>query len=171
MSGRDENGRFKNNKNTWSVIEDIAYCYLDNELLFFTDLSVYENIKHRSFCKLANGYSATHIDRKEVPVHRLIANPLPNELVDHINGNKKDNRACNLRNTNKCINAFNCKRKTTNTSGRTGVYYRKDTHRWTAEIKVNGKKIALGCYIKIEDAIVARTNAEIKYYGEVKRDE
>lgn len=171
MGKKNEKGQFARNENKWSFFEDIAYCYLGNDLLFFTDLSVYEVIKNHSFCRIANGYSAVNVHGKEIPVHRLISKPGSNEVVDHIDGNKKDNRLCNLRNTNKSVNAFNCKKRTTNKSGRTGVHFRQDTKRWSAEIKVDGKKIMLGCYEHFEDAAKARERAEIEFYGGTKRDE
>lgn len=67
-------------------------------------------------------------------------------------------RACN-----KSENAYNSKRKTTNTSGKTGVYWRKDTSKWTAEIKHLGKKHCLGCFDSFEEAARSRDLAEEKY--------
>jgi hypothetical protein len=87
------------------------------------------------------------------------------KVIDHINRNKKDNRLCNLRICDKSINAFNIGIKSNNTSGVTGVWFRKDTKKWVAEIKKNYKKISLGCYEKKEDAIKARKEAEIKIGG------
>ena len=84
-------------------------------------------------------------------------------IVDHINRNKRDNRRENLRLANKSLNAFNSKIYKNNKSGVTGVYFRKDTKKWTAEIKVNYRKICLGCYETKEEAINARKKAEQKY--------
>ena len=68
-------------------------------------------------------------------------------------------------------NAYNSKIRNNNTSGCTGVWYRKDTKKWTAAIKNKYKKINLGCFEKKEDAIKARIEAEKKYSGEFRRSE
>ena len=160
---RDKKGRFKPNKNIFIKKDNLIYCYSNkNELLFFTDN---EKIIKYNWCKYSNVYCATKIKGKIIPVHRFLINPKENEVVDHINRNKKDNRMSNLRNTNKSINAFNTDIRINNHSGYTGVYYRNDTKKWTAEIKKDYKKIVLGCYEKIEDAIKARKNAEEEYYN------
>ena len=85
--------------------------------------------------------------------------------MDHINRNKKDNRLANLRITNKSINAYNSKMRTDNTSGYKGVWYRKDTGKWVAEIRKDQKKIILGNFIDKQDAIRERKKAEVVYYG------
>lgn len=168
INSRSKLGRFVAKGNTWEIKGDKAYCWCGGELLFYTDVDVYESIKQYSFCKVANGYSATHIEGKQVLTHRLISNPSNDQLVDHINRDKKDNRLRNLRNTNKSVNAFNCGVRKGNVSGITGVYFRKDTKRWTAEIKHNYKKICLGCFATKEEAIKRRKQAELEYFGEVK---
>lgn len=148
----------------------MIYCYTkEKELLFFTDIELAENIKAHSWCKHANGYSATHINGKEVAAHRFITNAKKGELVDHANGNKKDCRRANLRKCDKSQNAYNTGIRKTNSSGKTGVYLRKDTGKWTAEIKHHNKKICLGCYDSYADAVKAREKAEEQYIGEYRR--
>ena len=71
-----------------------------------------------------------------------------------------------------CSNADNLKNRiklpSSNTSGILGVRYRSDRSKWYAEIQVNNRKICLGSYTNKEDAIRARLEAEIKYFGEYK---
>lgn len=166
---RDKLGRFVSNENTFIISNDILYCYLGDELLFFTDANLYNLITSLSWCKCANGYSATHISGKEILLHRFLINPNSGELVDHKNGNKKDNTLSNLRICNKSQNAYNSKVRSNNKSGYTGVYFRNDTKKWVAEIKYLGKKISLGCFNTIEEAVEARKLAEIKYAKEYRR--
>lgn len=52
-----------------------------------------------------------------------------------------------------------------NTSGVTGVMYSKANKKWYAQIRCNNKRESSTYYINKEDAIVARLNLEIKYYG------
>jgi hypothetical protein len=53
----------------------------------------------------------------------------------------------------------------TNTSGFTGVSWRKREQMWSARITANNKRIELGSFVNIEDAIEARQQAEIKYWN------
>lgn len=163
------NGRFQKSENIMEVRGENVYCYSETgELLFFTDASLKNKISEYAWGKIAKGYSAGRVNGKEVAVHRFLTGARSGEIVDHINRNKKDNRLCNLRLCNKSENAYNSKRRTTNTSGKTGVYWRKDTHKWSAEIKHYGKKIHLGCFDDFGEAVHARNVAEEKIMKEFR---
>lgn len=166
MGNRDKFGRFVRGENTWKFSDDgeIAYCFSGKELLFFTDITSYKELPRVSFSKAADGYASMRINGRQEMVHRYISKPAGGEVVDHINRNKKDNRRSNLRNTNKSVNAYNSKRRSTNTSGRTGVFFRNDTGKWAAEIKNNGRKFTLGSFQTFEEACMAREKAEAHFY-------
>lgn len=161
---RDEKtGRFISSINIFKENDGLIYCYDENgEMMFFTDDA---RVVNYTWGKSANGYYSTTINGKQMALHRFISNPKQEELVDHINRNKADNRISNLRNTNKSVNAFNCGLRKNNVSGTTGVYFRNDTKKWAAEIKYHNKKIVLGSFRTKEEAINARHKAEVKYYG------
>jgi hypothetical protein len=91
--------------------------------------------------------------------------------VDHKNGDPLDNRRCNLRLCNSRQNAWNHKIASNNTSGVTGVFQIKKSGRWLAHITVNRVKIRLGNFILKEDAIRARREAELRYFGEFARQQ
>ena len=58
-----------------------------------------------------------------------------------------------------------------NTSGVTGVCFDKRINKWYAQIKVkNKKRITLGYFTNFEEAVVARKEAEQKYFGEYSYD-
>ena len=57
----------------------------------------------------------------------------------------------------------NIRQAINNTSGVTGVVRHSKKDKWVAQITVNQKSIYLGYYDLIEDAIRARSKAEIKY--------
>jgi hypothetical protein len=164
INSRDKaTGRFIPRGNVYKIIGDVVYCYNKaGELLFFTDACLCDKISKYSWCKLAKGYSTTHIDGKQVAAHRIISDCPSGKIVDHRNHNKKDNRIENLRIATKSTNAFNSI-KSSNRSGRQGVWWRQDTKKWSAEIKVMGKKHALGCFSDYDDAVKAREKAEEKY--------
>jgi hypothetical protein len=88
----------------------------------------------------------------------------PEGEIDHIDGNKTNNKAGNLRDVPKCQNQRNRKMDCQNTSGKMGVWYRKSINRWIARITVNNKKIWLGQFTTMEAAIQAREKAE-KLHG------
>jgi hypothetical protein len=85
--------------------------------------------------------------------------------VDHINGDRLDNRRGNLRVCTQGQNNCNRLERRDNTSGFRGVSQRKDG-RYQAYIYINGRKIHLGLFEKLTEAINARVCAEIKYYKE-----
>lgn len=89
--------------------------------------------------------------------------PEKNLVIDHINGDEKDNRIQNLRLVTQSENKKNSSRPKSNTSGVIGVYKRRDNDKWTAEIQENYKKIFLGSFDSFEDAVKARKEAELKY--------
>lgn len=65
--------------------------------------------------------------------------------------------------------AFNQKQERRNKSGRTGVIWHKKAKKWMASIAVDRKSIYLGLFENFEDAVKAREDAELKYYGAVKK--
>lgn len=66
------------------------------------------------------------------------------------------------------IQAYDQKKRNTNTSGKTGVSLNKNTGRWEAYITVQRKTVKLGLHDNFEDAVAAREAAELKYYGWTK---
>lgn len=91
--------------------------------------------------------------------------------IDHINGDRTDNRLVNLRNVTQNENAKNTKLHKRNTSGVTGVYKTKTS--WIARICINSKDTLVGTYQTKEEAVRARKQAEIdhdyhKNHGRIK---
>jgi hypothetical protein len=93
-------------------------------------------------------------------------------VVDHQNGHPLDNRKVNLRICTLCDNALNkTKLLTTNTSGFCGVIPDSRKNRktkWIAEIEKSKKKVYLGAYIELCDAVYARYIAEQTLFKEFR---
>jgi len=87
----------------------------------------------------------------------------PSHGLDHINGEGLDNRIVNLREADQGVNMKNTSRRVDNMSGVTGVHWYKNRKKWQAQIQVNGKRIFLGYFDDIDDAIAVRKLANIKY--------
>jgi hypothetical protein len=87
--------------------------------------------------------------------------PEKNLVIDHINGDEKDNRIQNLRLVTHSENNKNSSRPKSNTSGVIGVH--KKRGKWIAQIQENYKKITVGSFDSFEDAVKARKEAELKY--------
>lgn len=81
--------------------------------------------------------------------------------IDHINGDKSDDRLINLRDVSHEENGYNQKRSSRNKSGVTGVRF--TGKKWEAGISSDGRRISLGSHIEFEDAVKARKQAEIQY--------
>lgn len=99
-------------------------------------------------------------------LHRNIANAKKGDYVDHIDGNKLDNRKQNLR---ICTNAENCRNRgmqANNTSGYKGVSWSKVANKWTARIKADGSYKGLGYFDTDKKAAQAYNDAAIQYHGE-----
>ena len=89
----------------------------------------------------------------------------PELQLDHINGDKQDNRIENLRQVTQIENHRNKARMKNNTSGHSGVFYNKTrlNKPWQATIGCNSRLVYLGRYATKEEAIAARKEAEHKY--------
>ena len=125
-------------------------------------------------CVTSNGYRYIKVDGKLQLAHRLAwfyhYGVEPDGLIDHINGDRCDNRIENLRLATYSQNSANAKRHTRNTSGLKGackVLRRgKWTGKWQASITFQRKQIALGYFDTKEEAHEAYMDAARKHQGE-----
>jgi len=81
---------------------------------------------------------------------------MPENHIDHIDGNPRNNRIENLRDVPAKINYRNRRMYSNNTSGEAGVCWCKNKEMWLTSIKVNGKSKHIGYYKNIKDAVKAR---------------
>ena len=86
--------------------------------------------------------------------------------VDHLDGNRTNNRIQNLRSVSPETNSRNMKLFNNNTSGHAGVIWDAKRKLWCARISDKGRTINLGRFSSIDDAIAVRKQAEhaLKYH-------
>lgn len=159
----NKHGAIKTNE--YKIVGEIVFVSVKNSTeKVLCDLEEWENLKKYYWNLNSNGYVISVIKGKLVPMHKIIMPDKNNEVVDHINRNKLDNRKENLRYTTYMVNAQNRSLSSRNTSGHTGVY--KFKNKWQASIKANKKNYFLGYFLTKEEAIIAREKAEKIYHKE-----
>ena len=153
----------KKHPNKYDLSGEYGICYFNTGGCFIFDKEDYDLVKDYTWLCSSAGYVMNHkYNGPSISFTRLITNCPVNMVVDHINHNTLDNRKCNLRICTPQQNMFN--KKARGISNRNGKY--------EAFITVNYQYIYLGIYNTEEEALKARKEAEVKYFGEfVYREE
>lgn len=118
-------------------------------------------------------YYSTWEDGRSIPrtLHSLLISPPSGTHIDHINGDKLDNRRENLRVVTPQLNQVNRKSLNRNNStGVRGVVYAphlSPKKPWRAQITANRKNYHLGLFSTKQEAAEARRKAEIVHFGEL----
>jgi hypothetical protein len=111
----------------------------------------------------SRGYVQANLLGSKYLKHRIIWKMMTGQdpiEVDHINGDKSDNRWMNLRAVGRRENSKNLCLHERNNSGCTGVFWNNQFSRWQASISANGRRMHLGLHTSKESAIIARKAAE-----------
>lgn len=121
-----------------------------------------------TICK--NGYRHISINKHSVYAHRLawfyVHGRWPAQALDHINGDRSDNRIANLREASQ-------KQNMANRPANRGRVLPKGVHRhgqrWKTVIKYDGLTRHLGCFDTIEEASAAYAVTASRIFGEFAR--
>lgn len=132
----------------------------------------YEYLSQFKWQVSSNGYAVRWVLKHEIHhtqtyfMHRLLLKPNRDKEIDHINGDKLDNRKENLRITNRSNNAANCAKKKykNNTSQFKGVGWYPRNNCWRAVIRIKSKYKHLGYFSNEIDAAKAYNKAAIKHF-------
>lgn len=136
----------------------------EHHISTYVSLDKLDKVRPHKWRLGGKGYVQANIDGKITLIHRFILDAPDNILVDHVDQNKLNNTNDNLRFCTSSENNINTKLRSDNSSGVRGVSLWKG--KWRACINKDKKRYNLGTYDKIEDAIIARKEAEKKFHGE-----
>ena len=119
------------------------------------------------------GYRRIYIYGKSYKAHRLIwlhqYGEWPAHDIDHIDGDKLNNRIDNLREATHAENQHNTGASRNNTSGYKGVHWFKEKKKWQVRIQSSGKPLHLGYFDSAEAGHEAYREAAIRLHGEFAR--
>lgn len=125
----------------------------------------------------SDGYRRLKVGGRSVYAHRiswmLFYGVACDKEIDHINGDRSDNRIENLRECSKLQNSQNRRIGFRNNSGYVGVSFYKPNGKWQARTTINRKRISVGYFNNAYDANRARLEVKKKYHSfcpEVKDD-
>ena len=130
--------------------------------------SDYEWLSQHSWHAHSEGYAVGRLrgqGESKVFMHRAITEPLAGREVDHINGDRLDNRRENLRLVTRSQQNMNQSPRG-GSSRFKGVSWFCHQDIWQAKIKIDGKQIHLGHYSIEEDAARAYNEAAREMFGE-----
>jgi hypothetical protein len=116
---------------------------------------------------LYNGYREIEINDKKYKSHRLawlyVNGEMPKNLIDHIDGNRSNNKISNLREATYQENNENYKTPKTNKSGVKNVSWYKNLGKWVVSISIRKTKKTIGYFDDLEFAELVAIEARNKY--------
>jgi hypothetical protein len=124
----------------------------------------------QNFDKHGQRYLNVEINGKAYKIHRLVFlyhNGYLAKDIDHIDGNRLNNRIENLREVTESQNAFNSKIRNTNTSGYKNVF--KEKNKWRVQLSIQGKSLSFGSFDDLELAGLVAEEARNKFHGAYAR--
>ena len=124
-------------------------------------------------CIAPVGYRQGNILQRRQYAHRvawvLHFGEWPHMHIDHVNGDRTDNRIVNLRLASRSNNQHNQGIRKSNTSGFKGVSWNRQCQKWSAWIRCRGMSHYLGLYPTPEEAHAAYCEAAERLHGEFAR--
>lgn len=120
--------------------------------------------------KHTSGYVVIKVMGNIYLAHRLawfyVYKVWPNNLIDHIDRDKHNNKLNNLREATYIDNNRNSLIHGSNTSGSRGVFFDTSINKWRSQIYINKVRHNLGTYNTIEEATIAYTTEAKKVFGD-----
>jgi hypothetical protein len=147
------------------MLKELFWLRDDGELIRKVSTSSTGRAGDVAGCINNTGYRQIMINGKRYCTHRLVwmyvHGSFPVDMLDHIDGDKLNNRINNLREATCQQNMQNqTKPRSGNTSGFLGVHWYKRDKKFKAQIKISGKSKYLGCFETAEEAHQAYLTAK-----------
>lgn len=121
-----------------------------------------------------DGYIYIKIFNRKYLAHRLawlyVYGSFPKQMIDHWDRNPLNNSLINLRLATNTQNTINCKVHRDNKWGYKGVYFRRSSGRFLAQIGVSGRQVYIGSYSTPEEAGAAYLVKAREIYGDYATD-
>ena len=143
----------------------IGYCH-NTGTKFYFDMKDYDKIKNYCWSEHIDYHGYSRLQASVEGKLTTMSHLLGYKEHDHKDRNTLNNRRNNFRKATYSQNNMNQKVPSNNTSGFIGVSWNSQKKKWTAYVNINKTYSYLGDYIDKNDAIMARLQAEQKYYGE-----
>ena len=119
---------------------------------------------------ICNGYIRIKINQKKYQAHILawlyMFGVYPEDIIDHINGIRDDNRICNLLLADASSNNWNSVIRKDNKTGIKGVYFIKHLNKYMAYVAKNKVRVYLGLHKTLEEAEQVVIKARASLHGE-----
>lgn len=126
-----------------------------------------DRVKDYKWYQGSSGYAQSdNVEGQRVLLHKFLMKSEGFDYIDHVNSDKLDNRKSNLRFVTGSQNNYNREYSSNFENEDIGIYYNKDKNLWKTYIGYKNKRIYLGGFKDKKDAIKARRQAEIEYFGE-----
>lgn len=123
---------------------------------------------HRS-----GGYRIVRLDNREYAEHWLVwihtHGRWPTGVLDHMNGDRADNRIANLRDCSVSQNNANRGKQANNTSGIKGVFFNRNARKWSSSINCRRRFYYLGLFKTADEAAAAYARKAKELFGEFAR--
>lgn len=158
-------GRRRSKYNEYEEKGDIVFVRLGRcSEIMLCDADDWERLKD-IYWFTNQGYVMGQVKRKYILFHRQVKQCPKGYVIDHINRNPLDNRKVNLRVVTQSVNMMNMTINRNNKVGHTGITPCK--YGYIVNITAKKKRIYLGTYKTLEEAIKTRKEAEEKYHKSV----
>jgi len=135
-------------RNTVAVVDDEDFARLSS----------------KTWCCSSGGYATRKNGNKTEYMHKTVVGETILS-VDHINGDKLDNRKQNLRICSHSENTKNRSKSVNKSSKYKGVNFDSKSGKWRARIKVEYKETHLGFFVEEKQAAMAYDKAALQYFG------
>ena len=147
---------------------------LTRGLVAIVDDEEYPRLAKHKWCAYPLGhgghlYGGRKSNGSTVLMHREVMRARRGTEIDHINGDRLDNRQSNLRFATGTQNQANARLRSDSTSGFKGVTWNRRIGHWLAQLKIDGRGMYLGSFADPHEAARAYDEAAVKHFGEFAR--